>query len=690
MNKTELLSPAGGREAFVAAVQNGADAIYFGAKQFNARNSAENFEESDLAEMVKYASVRGVKTYLTLNTLVSDREKPFFAESVEAAAKSGVSALIIQDLGGAKIAKEVCPELEIHASTQMSAHNEKDVAALLEYGFSRVVLARELKREEIKKIYQNTGAELEIFVHGALCICVSGQCLMSSFIGGRSGNRGRCAQPCRKLYTAEGKNGYFLSPRDLCLLDEIESLQDAGVKSLKIEGRMKSPEYVAAVTAMYRKYLDNPKRAEKSDIKELEKVFVRGDGFTKGYYSGLNAPEIMNYYMGNDGISKRADKDVLKKAAMTYLGGAENRKITVDAYFKLKRGEKALLSLSDGSNEAVCEGEIPEEARTVSMTEESAEERIGKMGNTPYKMGSFKADIENGLILSAKSINALRRAAADELTEKRGKVPERKILPYEFKETRRKRESMYIAAHVMTKEQLSAAEAADMIYVPLSLAEKTEIRDNFAVVLPKVTYDIEAYIKRLKAAGVKKVLASTVGTAKALTDEGFQCMGDFGLNVFNALSASEYEKMGLWGVTISPECSASEIRSITGKSGAVCEVMAYGRMMMMVTRACIIKGARGRCSCEKPLVLRDKMGAEFMVYSDKTEHINMIYNSAVTFMADRLNELRGLNADGIRLTFTDESEKEVRDIISMYRGETEAEMPKKYTRGYFVSGKKRK
>ncbi len=290
MNKTELLSPAGGREAFIAAVQNGADAVYFGAKQFNARNSAENFEEPDMAEMVKYASVRGVKTYLTLNTLVSDREMPFFAESVEAAAKSGVSALIIQDLGGAKIAKEVCPELEIHASTQMSAHNEKDVSALLKYGFSRVVLARELKREEIKKIYMNTGAELEVFVHGALCVCVSGQCLMSSFIGGRSGNRGRCAQPCRKLYTADGKNGYFLSPRDLCLLDEIESLQEAGVKSLKIEGRMKSPEYVAAVTAMYRKYLDNPKRAEKSDIEELEKVFVRGDGFTKGYYSGLNAP----------------------------------------------------------------------------------------------------------------------------------------------------------------------------------------------------------------------------------------------------------------------------------------------------------------------------------------------------------------------------------------------------------------
>ncbi len=232
MNKTELLSPAGGREAFIAAVQNGADAIYFGAKQFNARTGAENFEEPDMAEMVKYASVRGVKTYLTLNTLVSDREIPFFAESVEAAAKCGVSALIIQDLGGAKIAKEVCPELEIHASTQMSAHNEKDVAALLEYGFSRVVLARELKREEIKKIYQNTGAELEVFVHGALCVCVSGQCLMSSFIGGRSGNRGRCAQPCRKLYTADGKNGYFLSPRDLCLLDEIESLQDAGGKSL--------------------------------------------------------------------------------------------------------------------------------------------------------------------------------------------------------------------------------------------------------------------------------------------------------------------------------------------------------------------------------------------------------------------------------------------------------------------------
>ena len=266
MRKIELLAPAGGVEALHAAVQNGADAVYLGEKSFSARQSAANFTQSELHEAVRYAHERDVAVYLAMNTLVNKNELPLFEKGVAMAAECGVDALIVQDFGCAEMARSICPELPIHASTQMSAHNEKDVEYLLKRGFSRIVLARELEMEEIESIYKNTRASLEVFVHGALCVCVSGQCLMSSFIGGRSGNRGRCAQPCRQLYSSEGRKGYLLSPRDLCLIDELDTLKRIGVDSLKIEGRMKSPEYVATVTGMYRKYLDNPKKVSGEDI----------------------------------------------------------------------------------------------------------------------------------------------------------------------------------------------------------------------------------------------------------------------------------------------------------------------------------------------------------------------------------------------------------------------------------------
>lgn len=690
MRKIELLSPSGGMEALRAAVQNGADAVYLGEKSFSARQSAENFDSDGLKAAVKYAHERGVLVYLAMNTLVNKDECDKFASGVCLAAESGVDALIIQDFGGAKIAKEVCPSLERHASTQMSAHNEKDVEILLEQGFSRVVLARELKCEEIAKIYRNTKASLEVFVHGALCVCVSGQCLMSSFIGGRSGNRGRCAQPCRQLYTAEGKRGYYLSPRDLCLIDEIKSLSDTGVDSLKIEGRMKSPEYVATVTGIYRKYLDNPKEATREDVETLEKIFVRGDGFTKAYYKNINTPHMMNYDLSNDGISYKSDKEVLKKAEMSYREGVENKKIPVSAFFTMKENEKACLVLSDGENTVTKFGAIPEKALNVPLTHDAAKERIGKMGQTPFETEHFEADLDAALTMSAKDINALRREAAEELLKLRGEIKEHRVNDFSYSYPKKTRSGLKIAVSVMNKEQLLGAGEADFVYMPLDLYEKVEKKDNYIVQLPKVTYDIDAYIKRLKALGAKAVLASTVGTAAALIEAGIECIGDYGLNTFNPISANEYKKLGINHIVLSPELTCDGIRAITDNTDMVCEVLAYGRQLMMTTRACIIKGVRGRCDCDRPLLLRDKMGAGFLVYSDKYEHINMIYNTSVTFMADKMNVLKSLNADVLRLVFTDENKEKVSDIISMYKGKKEIEMPKSFTRGYFANSKKNK
>jgi putative protease len=685
----ELLAPAGGPEALRAAVQNGADAVYLGEKSFSARSGAQNFDREELKEAVKYSRVRGTQVYLALNTLVHDRELESFASAVKTANECGVSGLIIQDLGGAKIAKEVCPKLNIHASTQMSAHNEKDVEALLEYGFSRVVLARELSKEEIYKIYKNTGASLEVFVHGALCVSVSGQCLMSSFIGGRSGNRGSCAQPCRQCYSAEGKKGFFLSPRDLCLLDEIDSLSEIGVDSLKIEGRMKSPEYVAAVTAMYRKYLDNPKRADRKDIAELEGVFVRGDGFTKGYYKNINTPEIMNYSISNDKISAKADKDAMKRAASSYRDGVENKKLPVSAFLEVKSEKNARLTVFDGENSVTAEGAKPEKAINTPMSVESAKERISKLGQTPYFIDCFEADIDENITMSAKDLNALRREAMDLLSEKRGENPKRETFDFSYKYDKGEHKLSYVAAQIMSEAQLKGADEADEIYLPLNLFEKIGGGDKFAVALPKVTYNFEKYIERMKRCGAKKALCSTIGQVKAVIEAGIEPVGDFGLNVYNALSASEYESTGIRKITLSPELTAEQIREIGKKTNLKCEAIAYGRMMMMTTRACIIRGIRGKCNCENPVKLKDKTGAEFLVYADKNEHINMIYNSNVTFMADKADVLKNMNVDGIRLVFTDESEAETRKIIEMYKGKTEAVKPKSFTRGYFINAKKK-
>ncbi len=690
MRKIELLAPAGGAEALRAAVQNGADAVYLGEKSFSARQSADNFGTDELKNGVRYAHERGTAVYLAMNTLVNKNELALFEKGIETAADCGVDALIVQDFGCAEMVRRICPELPIHASTQMSAHNEKDVEYLLKRGFSRVVLARELQMEEIEKIYKNTRASLEVFVHGALCVCVSGQCLMSSFIGGRSGNRGRCAQPCRQLYSAEGKKGYFLSPRDLCLIDELDALKNAGVDSLKIEGRMKSPEYVATVTGIYRKYLDNPTKVTQEDIKELERIFVRGDGFTKAYFAHVNTPEMMNYSISNDGISNRSDKEIIKKAQFTYREGAENKKVPVTGYFRMKADEETMLVLSDGTNSAAAYGEVPEVALNRPLDDAMINERLGKMGQTPFVLDFLECDIDTNLTMSAKALNALRRDCSDFLLQMRGEVEKKKVGKFEYAYPKRERDGYKIAVSIIDKKQLEGCDEADLVYMPLDVFEKVEKKDNYIVELPKVTYNVKAYIDRLKKCGVKKVSASTYGMAKALCEEGFECIGNYGLNVFNAVSACEYKKEGIGHITLSPELNAEEIRGITDKTDAVCEVLAYGRQMMMTTRACIIKGVRKRCDCESALKLTDKTGAGFLVYSDKNEHINTIYNTAVTFMADKKKVLESLGVDVVRLVFVDEAKDKIADIIRMYKGTAEIELPKSFTRGYFSnSGKNR-
>ena len=647
-NLTELLSPAGGPEALRAAVQNGADAVYLGLKRFSARQNAENFSDSELAEAVRYCHIRGAKAYLTLNTLMRPGEEGAVEEAVTAAAESGIDGLIIQDLGVAELARGLYPGLARHASTQLSAHSSADVLSLMEKGFSRVVLSRELSAEEIGKIYDETGCELEAFVHGALCVSFSGRCLMSSFIGGRSGNRGCCAQPCRQRYACGGETGYYLSPRDLCLVKRLDEMRRSGIVSFKIEGRMKSPEYVATVTGVYRRALDG-ERVTAEDMKRLTDIFSRGDGFTEGYFSGLNTPEIMNTRISNDNISADVPKELLAEAHNSCREGSERRRVAVDMRFSACVGKNMALEVTDADGNSVrAEGGEPSPAQKSPMTAESAARSLAKTGGTPYYVRSFEPEIEDGLFAPASELNALRRACLEELNEVRGSfVPfERHSYEPKFAGASAGKQELY--ASVESLEQLAAAMEADRVILPLSLLEKTAFKEKYIPSLPQIVLDGETVRRRLMALPKgTEVYASTLGGLRMINEAGLRARGDFGLNISNSASANLLGREAV-SLTLSPELSLREIKNVAGLSPVPVEVLAYGRQILMVSRACIIRGIRGKCDC-RPLTLRDKTGAEFPVR--------------------------------LRLSFTDESPARVREIIEMYRNGGKA--PELFTRGYF-------
>ncbi len=684
-NYIELLAPAGKWEALVAAVQNDADAIYLGEQSFSARKNAGNFTWDEIKKATAYCHARGVRVFLALNTLIAENELADFEKSVIKAAKSGVDALIIQDMGAAVIAKKVCPDMPIHASTQMTSSNKYDVKALEEFGFSRVVVSRELSEAEIRHITENTTAEIEAFCHGALCISFSGKCLMSSFIGGRSGNRGMCAQPCRQKYTSCGKNGYLLSPRDLCLADDLSKMHNAGVTSFKIEGRMKSPEYVATVTGTYRKYLDNFAPLERADEEKLEKIFVRGDGFTKAYFDEKNTPEIMNYSISNDNLSSRADDTVIKEARLSYKEGAENKKIPVDATLKVCYGEKSSLTITDGIYTVTAYGDEGETAQNVALSKDRAQAQIGKMGQTPFAMRNFDFVAEENITLPVSSLNSMRREATEMLLEKRAEISVKETYSFEYPDIKPKtKKSNIICAQVSTKEQFENAKNADRILVPLSLWDEITPNDKCFVLLPPVVTDDKMVEEKLsKIPATYGVYASTLGMVHLAKEQGRKVVADWGMNIYNSISANFFENE-CDEITLSVELSLAEIKEIVSKTSAPCEIVCHGYQCVMTSRACLIRGITGKCDCSKPIFIKDKTGAQFMISGDKNTHLNTVYNSRPTFTADKIKEVRKCGADILRLVFVTENGEETKNVIDMYRGRKEAVKPPIFTRGYLM------
>ena len=668
----ELLAPAGSMEALRAAVQNGANAVYLGCGTFNARQSAKNFTPQTLVEAIKYCHIRGVAVHLTLNTLVSDRELDECEELIRHAATSGIDAFIVQDLGVLQMCRRIAPSVPVHGSTQMTVHNLQGVQLCAAFGMSRVVLSRELNREEIRYICKNSPIEIEVFAHGALCMSYSGQCYMSAVIGQRSGNRGRCAQPCRQCYGySRRENRHPLSLKDNCLVSYLRELEVMGVASLKLEGRMKRPEYVASVTDVYRKALDTD-AVTKPMMDELLTAFNR-QGFTDGYYTS---------HLGKDMFGIREDKQEdagwLRRVRQSYEG-VESALVPVKFHAVVAHNGSSLTVTDPEGHSCTVAGPVPEPARTQLLTEESMAKNLAKTGGTPYRSDVVTAAITPGLNLPVSAINAMRRDALNQLTALRGRRDDVRLLRMRrFLHVDGNKETPDFTIQVTSKEQITQKVLKlnpAVLYVPLHILEADAAftkqllkRVNVAAVLPRIVHDGEMQairdgLRAVREMGVKEALVGNLGLMIPAREAGFHIRGDFGLNIFNSMSMHTLRELELVSATLSFEMTLPQVRDIS--KDIPCELLCYGRLPLMLTENCLIRGKTGQCACHMgPTKLVDMKGAEFPVLRDGQSCRSVLYNGKKLSWLDRQNDLAKLGLWAIRLSFTTENAKEVDHVLT--------------------------
>lgn len=691
----ELLSPAGSPEAVVAAVQNGADAVYMGLGIFNARRGAKNFSDEEFEKAVRYCRIRDCKVYVTMNTLIGDREAERATELARRVSALGADAILVQDLGLLSILKKAVPDIPLHASTQMSIHNLAGVEAAAEMGLTRAVLARELSLEQIKFITKHSPIETEIFVHGALCFCHSGQCYMSSLIGRRSGNRGMCAQPCRMEYSMGGRleDSHPLSLKDNCLVDRLREIEDAGVACVKIEGRMKRPEYTGIVTGIYSKVIKEHREPTEDEMQTLTDAFSR-QGFTQGYFNGDKTDMF-----GVRAESDKIDEKLYAEARREYMG-REERRVPVKFYALVNAGEAVKAAAMDNcGNKVVAFGAEPKKAIRQAISSEVMSERLAKTGGTPYYCEDVRSRVQNGLFLSASEINELRRKLVTALNERRAQPPARRSLPMPPMPTGQSAVTDPVMIYqVRTEEQLTeelAETKPDYIYIPVKLMyDRFDLAQLFidqgaipVAVLPRVITDDEvnklfSMLRELFDRGINEALVGNIGHIKLARKAGMKTRADFGMNVFNSYSMEMLQQMGFMSATASFELRLAQVRDM-----AKCvptELIVYGRLPLMVSDQCVISHSLGSCSCRTPAQLSDRMGSTFPV-AREYDHRNVIYNSRKLFMADKNDELCGIGLWGIRLMFTTEGARECVQVAKRYKGEGDYQ-PNDLTRGLYYRG----
>ena len=690
----ELLSPAGSPEAVIAAVQNGADAVYLGFGDFNARRSAHNFTPDEFEKAVRYCRLRNCKVYVTLNTLVNDREMTAAVNAARMASEKGADAILVQDFGLAKVLRRTVPDIPLHASTQMSIHNLAGAEAAAQLGMTRVVLARELSLEEIRFISKHCSAETEVFVHGALCFCHSGQCYMSAMIGRRSGNRGMCAQPCRMQYSLGGRmDDYPLSLKDNCLANRLQALEEAGVACVKIEGRMKRPEYTGIVTGVYSKLLKEKRNPTPDEMELLARTFSR-QGFTQGYLDGDKSDMF--------GIKAEPDEEIdsLYADARKAYSTGEVRRVPIHFYSLVEKGERAkAIAFDDNGNRAAAFGPVPERAKRQGVTANYIIEQMYKTGGTPFTVVENQAKADEGLFLPAAEINELRRKLISELSEKRMTPPQRRSFAMPVApEDRGRRGEPEAIFQITTAEQLAPELAAlkpHFLYAPAAV-----MAENYSSVLPFLTggttpvavlprvitddetEEIFSTLEKLHEYGVNQALIGNIGHVALAKQAGMEVRGDFGLNAFNSQTLDVLRAAGFLSATASFELRIQQIRDMQKPLDT--EMIIYGRLPVMVSDQCIIRQSSGRCNCQVPGQLADRTGSVFPVMKEFGCR-NVIYNAHKLFRADRRDELLSAGLWGMRLLFTTESARECVEVAKAYLGMTDYQ-PNMLTRGLYYRG----
>ena len=668
----EILSPAGSFECLTSAIRAGADAVYIGGASFSARRNAKNFTDEEITEAARHCHLHGAKLYVAVNILIKESE---FCDALNYAKKlieMGVDGIIIQDLGLMCNLREMSDEIFINASTQMTIASTEAVQFAKALGADRVVLARELGLNEIKSIKENTDIQLETFVHGALCMSWSGQCLLSSVIGGRSGNRGLCAQPCRLNYTllkdgkAVSKNMPLLSLKDICLADKLKELEPY-VDSLKIEGRMKSPEYTAAVTALYKKAISG--NVTREEIDKTLTFFSRG-GSTEGYFEGRKFERMMDYQASEKVGATRTDAVKIKEENL-----ARRRGISFELTASVGK-PLSLLASCDGFT-ATTVGNISEPA-IKDFDETRAKAQLEKLGDTAFCSESIKINHTGNPFVPVSAINALRREVCAEISEKicASYKKEVKELP-KLQKTTRSRGVPEIIIEVATEEQLTAAkEFGCEILTSYELSKKT---NSDFVMCPAVKKEGES-----SEINAKKIMAQNIGQL----DSNYEVYGGERLNVTNSATCQILAAKGVKRVTLSPELNIKEIKEITKNTATPCEVIAYGRLPVMIMENCVIK-SQGYCQKSGGVYeLCDRMGERFPIICENCK--NILLNSVPIYMADKAADLVSLNVDAIRLKFTTETPDEVKKVIKAYKEGLSGTVPKgvfdKITRGHFYRG----
>lgn len=745
--RAELLAPAGSFASLKAAVAAGADAVYMGGARFGARAYAQNADQDEMIAAIEYAHLHGCRLYMTVNTLFKENELGELYEYLLPYYKAGLDGVIVQDLGALSFIREHFPGIELHASTQMTITSVYGAKELKRLGCCRVVPAREVSLEEIRRIYDETGMDIETFVHGALCYCYSGQCLMSSLIGGRSGNRGRCAQPCRLPYRVYGQeNGTavnkedqkcVLSMKDLCTLDILPQILEAGVFSLKIEGRMKSPRYTAGVVRIYRKYLDRYLEygseryyVEPEDKKELLDLFDRG-GFTSGYYTRHNGRDMIA--LKEKPEFRETNKELFDFLDREYV--ETEKKEPVEGYAYLAEGLPSVLTLTCGDISVTVSGQEPQAAKNQPMTREKVIRQLGKTGATAFEFTELEAEVCGALFLPVQTLNELRREGFEALTEAiqnqwRRKAPEAGEVQNGADSGEKSsraagcagpvpdesagKRPMYLTVSAETGDQLSAALAVPEVrricldassFQPERWAEFVQLIHQAGkecyLTLPHIfrTHAIgffRTYRSCLEQAGFDGLLIRAFEEIQWMREEQVSLSASFDASVYawnhGAVHTLKEEQAAF--ITAPWELNSRELEPVfeaCRREGLPAELIVYGRAPMMVSAQCITKTVKGCSKCPSLLWMKDRTGARLPVQNHCAFCYNTILNPLPVSLHGCADSVKRLAPEGLRLCFTIETGEETRAVLNAFaaefiRGEN-AEPPfTEFTRGHFRRG----